>query len=81
MARSHPAFVLCLSNEGYPASLETRKLYRVLSDDEAERSGLLRVVDESGQDHLYPASLFARIELPADVAAALGGDTRDAADG
>jgi len=64
-------YVLCLSNEGYPASLEPRKLYRALPDAEGEEAGLVRIVDESGDDYLYPASLFASVELPPGVAEAL----------
>jgi hypothetical protein len=59
------SFVVCLSNVGYTASLEIRKLYVALPDEEAERVGMLRVIDESGEDYLYPASNFARIDLPA----------------
>lgn len=55
--------VLCLSNVGYEASLEPRKIYASLADAEAERLDQLRVVDESGEDYLFPASLFAPITL------------------
>ncbi len=61
-------FVVCLSNEGYPASLEPRKLYETLPDKEAERRGFLRVVDESGEDYLFPAKLFAPLQVPSDLA-------------
>ena len=57
-------FVLCLRNAGYEVSLERHKIYRVLSDREAAKHDQLRVVDESGEDYLYPASYFAPIELP-----------------
>ena len=57
-------FVLCIKNRGYPASLETRKIYRALPDDKAESHGLLRVVDESGEDFLYPSRLFIPIDVP-----------------
>jgi len=57
-------FVLCLRNTGYEVSLERHKIYRVLSDREAAKHAQLRVVDESGEDYLYPASYFAPIELP-----------------
>jgi hypothetical protein len=56
-------FVVCLSNAGYDASLDVRKLYRVLSDAKSEKLGLLRVIDESGEDYLYPKKLFAAIDL------------------
>jgi hypothetical protein len=58
-------FVLCISNEGYPASLEVRKVYPLLPDAASELHGLLRVVDESGEDYLYPRGFFVNIELPA----------------
>lgn len=50
--------VVCIDNTGYPASLELRKVYQVLPDSEAKAHGQMRVVDESGEDYLYPASLF-----------------------
>lgn len=56
--------VLCLRNEGYEASLERRKIYPVLADRTAAARRQLRVIDESGEDYLYPASMFAPIELP-----------------
>ena len=57
-------FVVCINNEGYPASLELRKIYRVLPDEKASEHGLMRVVDESGEDYLYPERYFVPIELP-----------------
>lgn len=65
------AFVLCVRNEGYPASLERRKLYPVLRDASAARHSLVRVIDESGEDYLYPADYFIALRLPADVKLAL----------
>ena len=56
--------MICLRNEGYEVSLEKRKLYLALPDDPAERHGLLRVIDESGEDYLYPQKFFAAVELP-----------------
>jgi hypothetical protein len=58
-------FVLCVDSGGYPASLEPRKIYQALKDSSAEERGLLRVVDESGEDYLYPSNLFVPIEVPA----------------
>jgi hypothetical protein len=72
MTPSKSRFVVCLSNEGYPASLEVRKLYTILHDEAAEQRGMLRIIDESGEDYLYPASWFASLELPDSVARALG---------
>lgn len=60
-----PSFVVCLSNEGYEASLELHKIYRVIADRQAEADGDIRVVDESGEDYLYPKSYFTPIEPPA----------------
>jgi len=66
-----PAFVVCVRNEGHEASLVVRKLYRLLPDQDAEAQSLIRVVDETGEDYLYPAELFASVDVPADTAAAL----------
>ncbi|MGC1272504.1 MAG: hypothetical protein WBC44_02265 [Planctomycetaceae bacterium] len=57
-------FAICIRNDGYPASLEVHKVYRVLSDKDAERDGDLRVIDESGEDYLYPVEAFIPVELP-----------------
>jgi hypothetical protein len=57
-------FVVCLRNKGYEVSLERRKIYQVLPDPEAMKHKQLRVIDESGEDYLYPQSFFAPIELP-----------------
>lgn len=56
--------VVCLKNEGYEVSLERRKIYRTLLDPEAAKHRQIRVVDESGEDYLYPKSYFAPLELP-----------------
>lgn len=64
-------FAVCVRNEGYEASLERNKLYAVLPDPEAEREGDLRVVDESGEDYLFPASWFVLIDVPEEVEASL----------
>ena len=57
------SFVICVRNDDYPASLEKRKLYVKLPDPEAEKKHYIRVIDESGEDYLYPAGYFAAIEL------------------
>ena len=57
------SFVVCLHNEGYPASLELRKIYEALADADATKQGQIRVIDESGEDYLYPAGYFAPIDL------------------
>jgi len=59
-----PRFVLCVRNRGYAASLDIRKIYRRLVDPKASRLGLMRVVDESGEDYLYPDAFFVPLRLP-----------------
>jgi len=56
--------VLCVNNRGYPASLEVRKMYWSIPDQNAERDGMIRVIDESGEDYLYADNRFVAIELP-----------------
>lgn len=60
-------FVVCVANEGHEASLEIRKIYAKLPDPTAESHGQVRIVDESGEDYLFPAALFAEIRLPAET--------------
>jgi len=60
-------FAVCLKNRGYEVSLERRKIYQVLPDPEAAKHNQLRVIDESGEDYLYPQSFFAPIELPQPI--------------
>lgn len=57
-------FVICVANRGYEASLEIRKLYEVLADRVAEKHSQIRVIDESGEDYLYPERFFAPVRLP-----------------
>jgi hypothetical protein len=57
-------FAICIQNEGYPASLELWKVYRVLPDEKAAQHQLIRVIDESGEDYLYSESYFVPIKLP-----------------
>ena len=61
-------------NDGYPASLERLKLYQVLPDAAAAKQKQIRVIDESGEDYLYPESFFAPIELPQAIRRAVKGD-------
>ncbi len=63
-----PEFVVCLENEGYAASLEIGKLYRIIPDEEAEKLGGLRVIDEDGEDYFYDAEMFCPLQVPAIVA-------------
>ena len=60
----HSTYLVCVDNAGYAASLEPRKIYLQVSDSRAEQDGLLRVVDESGEDYLYPSRLFVPISVP-----------------
>jgi hypothetical protein len=64
-------FVVCVDNGGYEASLERNKIYVVLPDQDAEKDGDLRVVDESGEGYLFSADRFVAIEVPAAVKASL----------
>jgi hypothetical protein len=59
--------VVCVDNDGYAVSLEKRKIYVALRDTGAEKHGLLRIVDESGEDYLYPKTFFRSIVLPQAV--------------
>jgi len=59
--------VVCVANDDYATSLEKRKIYVALRDTDAEKHGLLRIVDESGEDYLYPKTLFRAIALPLAV--------------
>ncbi len=63
-------FVVCIKNEGYAASLEVRKIYRVVQDPQAAKHQLIRVIDESGEDYLYPADYFTTIKVSAVAAKA-----------
>jgi hypothetical protein len=64
-------FVVCVQNEGYEASLERHKIYVLLPDLDAEADGDVRIVDESGEDYLYPAEWFVPVEIPETVQASL----------
>lgn len=64
-------YVLCISNRRYPASLELLKVYRSLRDEAARRDGFVRVIDESGEDYLYPKGYFVPIDLPMSARRAL----------
>lgn len=64
MARPTKRLVVCVKNDGYLVSLELRKLYVALADAQAAKLGQLRVIDESGEDYLYPQEFFVAVELP-----------------
>jgi hypothetical protein len=59
-----PRFLLCVKNDNYPVSLEVRKVYRAIPDEVAAARHFVRVIDESGEDYLYPDSYFVAIDLP-----------------
>ena len=66
-----PRFALCINNSGYPDDLKVRTVYQVLPDESAAKSNYIRVVDETGEDYLYPATIFVLIDLPPEAAKAL----------
>jgi hypothetical protein len=68
---ANPRYLLCVKNDRYPASLLVRRLYERLPDAEAESHGLVRVLDESGNDYLYPRKLFVELDLPRPVIRAI----------
>ena len=68
MNQSVTSYVLCIDNGGYPESLEVRKIYAVLPDQKAASREYIRVIDETGEDYLYPAKYFVPIQLPPEVA-------------
>jgi hypothetical protein len=61
------SFVVCLNNEGYLAALEVGKIYRVIPDTDADANGLLRIIDESGEDYAFSANRFHPIDVPQRV--------------
>lgn len=67
MARSPRRLVICLDNSSYEVSLERRKIYVAIPDAKAQKHGQLRIVDESGEDYLYPAEIFIEAEFPQSV--------------
>ena len=64
-------FAVCVNNEGYPASLETGKLYRIVPNEEASSHGYICIIDESGEDYAYSSDRFFPIEVPASLEKAL----------
>jgi len=68
---SSTRFLICISNDGYQASLETRKVYQEIPDPNAEAEGLVRVIDESGEDYLFPKAMFLPVQLSGEASAAL----------
>jgi hypothetical protein len=68
---TQPRFAVCINNSTYPDDLKVRTVYQVLLDDSAARSNFIRVVDETGEDYLYPADYFVFVDVPPDAAKAL----------
>ena len=71
MATPARLLYICLDNSGYEVSLERRKIYIAVPDAKAERLGQLRIIDESGDDYLYPAKRFVAAELPQSIRKAI----------
>jgi hypothetical protein len=69
--QTQPRFAICISDAGYEDDLKPRTVYQVLSDESAARSHYIRVVDETGEDYLFPASHFVFIDLPPEAAKTL----------
>lgn len=69
--KSDVRFAICINDGGYVDDLRVRTVYQVLLDESAARSNYIRVIDETGEDYLYPANLFVPIELPREVEEAL----------
>ena len=64
-------YVICFNNEGYAASLEVRKLYELIPDAKAEARNCIRIVDEDGEDYVYPEKMFMAMEISESVSRAL----------
>ena len=69
--KTPPRYVLCVKNSDYPVSLELRKVYRLVPDEKSAKHGLIRIIDESGKDYLYPQNFFIPVELPQTAIRAL----------
>ncbi|MDQ3011910.1 MAG: hypothetical protein M3X11_14525 [Acidobacteriota bacterium] len=64
-------FAICINNTGYPDDLKVKTVYQILPDESAARSEYIRVVDETGEDYLYPAAHFVFVEVPSETARTL----------
>lgn len=73
MSEKQRHFAVCIRNDEYEESLELRKIYEVLEDSFAETHNMIRVIDEEGEDYLYPQEWFLRIELPRNIEQAITG--------
>ena len=73
--RTKKRYLLCVRNKG-TEDVEPRKLYEQLPDPRAAKDGYVRVIDESGEDYLYPADYFVAVDLPREAERALAGAAR-----
>src|SRR6266496_2696615 len=73
LSRKVKGYVLCVTNSGYPASLEVRKLYEYLEALPNDPKSRIRVLDESGEDYLYPRAFFRHVAIPRPIQQALTG--------
>ncbi len=71
LMKSGAQSAVCISNKGYPASLELRKIYRLIPDKAGAKHGLVRVVDEMGEDYLFPEEFFVSLRLPQELLGSL----------
>ena len=71
MSKTDTTYAVCVNNDDYPAALEVGKIYRALPDTTAAKHQMVRVIDESSEDYLYPATCFIPIELTAEIEKAL----------
>lgn len=69
---------ICVNNQGYPAALELFATYKTIPDEHAEKRGLIRVIDESGEDYLYPKSRFVSVDITPDEFALLSKEAQRA---
>jgi hypothetical protein len=71
MEQSKTHYVVCLKNRGFEASLETRKIYESIPDSMAAKHDQIRIIDESGEDYVYPAKLFIELKVPLSLEQAI----------
>ena len=69
--KTQPRFAVCINNSAYPDDLKVRTVYQVLPDESAAKSNYIRVIDETGEDYLYPAAYFVFVKIPPEAAKAL----------
>ena len=71
MTDSEARILICIDHDGFPASIENRKVYREIPDPDAAAQGMVRIVDETGEDYLFPKHRFLAVELSAAAASAI----------